>query len=180
MRQMDGQLPPEQADITFGAVEGVYGPQNTPMLWRFIIARTKERFEGHKHPQPPPKYIRKLGRLSSIYLKRRRGAQGLMWGARGRFPPAAAMVVAVVMPVVFCAKATEKRNKNTKISWWLPKSLFITIYCKTYCNSYIANCGMARARVVAWPEPEPLWSNGSLHIGYRQKALVIARMINTL
>jgi hypothetical protein len=36
-----------------------------------------------------------------------RGAQGLMWGARGPFPPAAAMVVAVVMPVVFHAKATE-------------------------------------------------------------------------
>jgi hypothetical protein len=56
-----------------------------------------------------------------------------MWGARGPFPPAAAMVVAVVTPVVFCArKATEKRNKNTKISWWLPKSLFITICYKTY------------------------------------------------
>jgi hypothetical protein len=30
-----------------------------------------------------------------------------MWGARGEFLPAAAMVVTVVMPVVFCAKATE-------------------------------------------------------------------------
>ncbi len=34
-----------------------------------------------------------------------------MWGARGPFLPAAAMVVAVVMPVVFCAKATEKCNE---------------------------------------------------------------------
>jgi hypothetical protein len=33
-----------------------------------------------------------------------------MWGARGPFLPAAVMVVAVVTPVVFCAKATEKRN----------------------------------------------------------------------
>jgi hypothetical protein len=90
------------------------------------------------------------------------------------------MVVAVVMPVVFCAKATVKRNKNIKINWWLPKSLFITIHCKTFCNSYIANCSVARARVVAWLEPEPLWSNGPRHIGYRRKALVIARMINTL
>jgi hypothetical protein len=39
-----------------------------------------------------------------------------MWGARGPFPPAAAMVVAVVMPVVFCNKATETFNKNTKTS----------------------------------------------------------------
>jgi hypothetical protein len=39
-----------------------------------------------------------------------------MWGARGAFPPGVAMIVAVVTPVVFCAKATEKYNKNTKIS----------------------------------------------------------------
>jgi hypothetical protein len=80
---------------------------------------------------PPKKYIPKLGGLLPIHSTRRRGAQGLMWYARGPFPPAAAMVVAVVTPVVFCAKATEKRNKNINISWWLPKSLFITIYCKT-------------------------------------------------
>jgi hypothetical protein len=82
---------------------------------------------------------------------------------------------------VFCAKATEKRNKNTKISWWLPKSLFITMYCKTCCNSYIANSSMA--------EPE-LWHGRSpnhygpmdpaQHIWYRRNALVIARMINAL
>ncbi len=38
-----------------------------------------------------------------------------MWGARGPFPPVAAMVVVVVMPVEFCAKATEKCNINTKL-----------------------------------------------------------------
>jgi hypothetical protein len=39
-----------------------------------------------------------------------------MWGARGAFPPAAAMVVAVVTPVVLCAsKATEKLNKSLKL-----------------------------------------------------------------
>jgi hypothetical protein len=31
-----------------------------------------------------------------------------MWGARGPFPPAAVMVVAVVTPLVFFAKAAEK------------------------------------------------------------------------
>ncbi len=51
-RQMDGQQPPEQMGKIFEAVEGVYGPQNTPMLWQFNIARTKERFEAHTHPQP--------------------------------------------------------------------------------------------------------------------------------
>jgi hypothetical protein len=60
----------------------------------------------HTH-NPPPKYIHKLVGLSSIHSKHWRRAQGLMWGARGPFLPTAAMVVAVVMPVVFCAKATE-------------------------------------------------------------------------
>ena len=40
-------------------------------------------------------------------------------GARGPFLPAAAMVVAVVTPVVICAKATETCNKNTKNSFLL-------------------------------------------------------------
>ncbi len=75
-----------------------------------------------------------------------------MWGARGAFPPAAAMVVAVVTPVVLCAKATEKSNKNTKISCLSQKILVTTIYCKTYCNSYIANCSVV--------EPE-LWRGWS-------------------
>jgi hypothetical protein len=88
---------------------------------------------------PPQNYTRKLGGLSPIHSMCRCRAQGLMWGARGPYPPAAAMVVGVVTPDVFCAKATEKRNKNTKISWWLPKCKFITICYKTYCNSYIAN-----------------------------------------
>jgi hypothetical protein len=119
-------------DITFGAVEGIYGPQNIPMLWQFIIVGIKERFEVHKHPQPPKKYIHKLRGLLPIHLTCRGGVPGLMWGARGPLLPAAAMVVAVVTPVAFCAKATEKRNKNTKISCLLPKRFFITIYCKTY------------------------------------------------
>jgi hypothetical protein len=90
----------------------------------------RKRFEGHKHPQPPQQYIHKLVGLSPIHLTRRRGAQGLMWGARGPFPPAAAMVVAVVTPVVFCVKATERQNKITKISCLLQKSLFIIFIVK--------------------------------------------------
>jgi hypothetical protein len=40
----------------------------------------------------PKKYIRLLGGLSLIHLMRWHGAQGLMWGDRGPFPAAAAMV----------------------------------------------------------------------------------------
>jgi hypothetical protein len=113
---MDGRQPTKQANMIFGAVEGVYGPQNTPMLWQFIIAGTKECFEGCNTLKPPKKYICKLGGVSSTHLKHQRGAQGLMWGTRGPFLPTAAIVVVVVTPVVFCAKATEICNKNTKIS----------------------------------------------------------------
>jgi hypothetical protein len=91
----------------------------------------------------PKKYIHKLGGLSPIHSKHRHGAQGLMWGAREPFPPAAAMVVVVVMPVVFCAKATENCNQNTKISCLYAIILFITICYKTYCKSCITNCSVA-------------------------------------
>ncbi len=40
----------------------------------------------------PKSYIRLLGGLSPIHSTRQRGAKGLMWGARGLFLPAAAMV----------------------------------------------------------------------------------------
>jgi hypothetical protein len=129
---------------------------------------------------PPPKYICKLGGLSPIHSKRWLEAQGLMWGARGPFPPAATMVVAVVSPVVFCGKATEKCNENTNTSFLLRIILLRTICCKTYCGSRTAYCSVARAQVVLCPEPEPLWSNGPRHIGYRRKALDIVRRILTL
>jgi hypothetical protein len=40
----------------------------------------------------PKSYIRLLGGLSPIHSTRWGGAKGLVWGARGPFPPAAAMV----------------------------------------------------------------------------------------
>ncbi len=62
------------------------------------------------------------------------------------------MVVAVVMPVVFCAKATKKRNKNTKISWWLPK-VYLLLYVIKHIVIHIS-------LIVAWPKPE-LWHGRS-------------------
>ncbi len=89
------------------------------------------------------------------------------------------MVVEVVTPVVFCAKATEKQNKNTKISYSSPKSLFIT-FIVTHIVIHISLIVCGRAQVVAWLEPEPLLSNGPRHIGYHRKAHVIVRTILTL
>ena len=71
-----------------------------------------------------------------------------MWGTRGPFLPAAAMVVAVVRYVVFCAKATEilKNAKNTKIS------CFETIILsKLYIVKHIV---IHTLLIVAWPEPK--------------------------
>ncbi len=89
---MDGWQPPEIADVFFGGVEGVYGPQSAPLFRWWWIATTSECFEGHKHPQQPQKVYRLIGGLLPIHLTCRRRAQGLMWGARGPFTPAAAMV----------------------------------------------------------------------------------------
>ncbi len=66
-------------------------------------------------------------------------------GRWGPFLSVAAMVVAVLMPVVFCGKATEKCNIYTKICCLLSMLEFITMYFKTYYNSRNANCSMARA-----------------------------------
>ncbi len=96
------------------------------------------------------------------------------WGA---FLPAAAMAVAVVMPVVFCAKATEKCNENNKISCLLEIISFIIISCKTYCNSYITNCSVAQARVVAWLEPKPLWSMDPGILGIAGKLLSLQEQL---
>jgi hypothetical protein len=46
---------------------------------------------------PSKKHIGLLGVSSSINPTQRHGTKGLMWGARGQFPPAAAMVVMFVL-----------------------------------------------------------------------------------
>jgi hypothetical protein len=96
----------------------------------------------------PKNYTHLLGGLSAIHSMRRRGAQGLMWGARGPFPPAVAMVVAVVTPVVFMLRLL----KSAKLVVCKQTYLFFTIYCKTYYNSRNTNCSVAGAQtfLVQW------------------------------
>ena len=142
---MDGQQALKQVVIILVAVEGVYGPQTLRCCGDASLPEQRSTLRAINTLNPPKEYIRKLGGLSPIHLTHWRGAQGLMWGARGPFQPAVAMVVAVVTPVVFCAKATKKGNNNTKISWWLPKSIFITIYVKHIVIHILL--------IVAWPEP---------------------------
>ncbi len=62
--------------------EGVYGPQNTLILWWCIISGTKEHFEGHlpSHSQPPhelyPLAREDVAHHSNFYQHE---AQCLMW-----------------------------------------------------------------------------------------------------
>ena len=102
---------------------------------------------------PPKEYIRKkLGGLLPIHLMRRRGAQGLIWGARGRFLPGVAMVVVVVMPVVFVLRLLKSAIKTLKLVVCKQLYQFFTMYCKTYYNSLIANRSVAGAQtsLVHW------------------------------
>ncbi len=86
---------------------------------------------------------------------------------------------AVVTPIMFCAKATEKKKKTLKLVSGYQK-VYLLLYSIKHIVIHISLIKVARARVVAWRVPEPLWSNGPRHIGYCRKALVIARMINAL
>ncbi len=91
--------------------------------------------------------------LSPIHSKCWRQAQGLMWGARGPFPLVMAMVVAVVTPVVFVLWLLKNSIKTLKL-----------VVCKLilYNLPCIEKPIAIHVRlIVSWPEPEPLWSNGT-------------------
>jgi hypothetical protein len=95
-----------------------------------------------------------------------------MWGARGPFLSAAAMVVAVVTTVVFVLRLLKNAIKTL--------SLVVCnqiLYSLLYIVKHIAIHVML---IVAWPEPKPFGPMESQQIGYFQKALVMARTIDTL
>ncbi len=75
----------------------------------------------------------------------RRGGQGLIWGARGPFPLAAAMVVAVVMVVVFVLRLLKNAVK-TLILVFCKQCLYLLLYIISICNSRNANCSKAGAQ----------------------------------
>jgi hypothetical protein len=149
---MDGRQPPEGGYIIFGFVEGVYGPQNTPILWQYIITEKRGALRAIHTLNNPQNYTRLLGGWSAIHSMRRRGAQGLIWGARGPFLPGVAMVVVVVMPVVFVLRLLKNTIKILKLVVCKQKKSFYYYYCKTYYNSRNANFSMAGAQtsLVHW------------------------------
>jgi hypothetical protein len=80
----------------------------------------------------PKNYTHLLWGLSAIHSTHQRGAQGLTWGIRGPFLPAAAMVVVVVMTVVFVLRLLKNALKTLKVVVCKQNFLFITICCKKY------------------------------------------------
>ncbi len=112
---MDRRQPPEQADIIFGlfrvclALKTLWCCGNTSLLEQKGASRAIHTINN------PKNYTPLLGRLSAIHLTCQRGAQGLVWGARGAFLPAAAMVVVVVMPVVFVLRLLKNAIRTLKL-----------------------------------------------------------------
>jgi hypothetical protein len=68
----------------------------------------------------PKSYIRLLGGLLPIHSTCRRGAQGLMWGTRGPFPLAAAMVSHGCVGWCWPLEAYDRSNycRNSKNCLW--------------------------------------------------------------
>jgi hypothetical protein len=112
---MDGRQPPEQVNIIFGllrvcmALKTLQYCGNTSLLEQRGALRAIHTFNN------PQKYTPLLRELSAIHLTHQRGAQGLMRGARGPFPPAAAMVAVVVMPVVFVLRLLKNAIITPKL-----------------------------------------------------------------
>jgi hypothetical protein len=79
--------------------------------------------------------------------------QGLIRGAGGPFSLAAAMVVAVVMPVVFVLWLLKNAIKTLKLVV-CKQILYYLLFIAKHIKIHIT-------LIVSWPEPKPLWSNGT-------------------
>ncbi len=77
-----------------------------------------------------------------------------MWGASWPFPPAAAMVVAVVMPVVFVLWLLKNAIKTLKL-FVRKLILYYSLYIVKHITTHLT-------LIVSWLEPKPLWSNSTL------------------
>ncbi len=117
MLLMDGRWPPKIVDVVFWGVEGVYAPQSTPLFQQWCIATTLQCFEGHAHPQQPQKLYPHAWGVVAHLLDHRSGAKGLMWGTRGPYSPAAAMV-----------------SYGCVGQWWQLEANVRSTYCKNSKN----------------------------------------------
>jgi hypothetical protein len=143
MRRMDGQQPPKQANIIFGlfrvcmALKTLQCCGDTSSLEQRGTSRAIHTLNN------PKKYTCLLEGLSAIHSTHWHGAQGLMWGTRGPFLPAVAIVVAVVLPFVFVLRLLKSAIKTLKLVACKQTFIIFIMYCKTYYNSPNTNCSVA-------------------------------------
>jgi hypothetical protein len=112
---------------------------------------------------PPPPIHPQAQRVVTHPFDASAQAQGLMWGARGSFPPAAAMAMTVVMPVMYCAKATEilKNEKINKISCFIGYFYLKLYIVKHITVSLLLNLEAAqRGRSVLFSDEQKLLFEG--------------------
>ncbi len=149
---MDGQQPPKQAGIIFGLLRACMALKTLQCCGDTSLLEQRGTLRAIHTLNNPQNYTCLLGGLSAIHPMHRHGAQGVMWGAKGPFLPAATMVVAVVTPVVFVLRLPKNAIKTLKLVVCKQTYLLFTIYCKTYYNSCNANCSMAGAQtsLVQW------------------------------
>ena len=100
LSSLHGQQPPNQADIILWGLRGCMALKTLQCCGDASSPKQRSTLTDIYPLNPPPKnYIRLLGGLSPIHLSRHCGTWGLIWGIRGQFQPAAAMVVTVVVCV---------------------------------------------------------------------------------
>jgi hypothetical protein len=96
------------------------------MLWPCFIAGTKDRFDGHTHPQQPKKlYPLAWGVVTHPFNAFALSAKPYL-GRYGAISTGGSHGCGGCDPVVFCAKATEKFNKTLKLVVW--RQFFIYYY----------------------------------------------------
>jgi hypothetical protein len=95
-----GNNPPSKRICFRGA--GVMGP----MTLKTLLCSSNDALPQHRsvlraiNPiNPHKKHIHLLGGLSPINPTCQRRTQGLLWGSKGPFPPAAAMVMRLLLPL---------------------------------------------------------------------------------
>ncbi len=89
---MDGGQPSKLADVFWGGIEDVYGPQSALLLRQWFFPQHWSVLRAVHTLNSPKNYIRLLGGLLTIHSMHWIGVQCLMWGTRGPFPPVVAMV----------------------------------------------------------------------------------------
>jgi hypothetical protein len=116
---------PELADVTFWVLR-------VCMALKALLCSGNDESPQHRSVlrairtlTPPPKYICKLGGLLPIYKSRGRGAQGLMWGTKGPFLLAAAMVCYSCVCQCWPLKANVRLAYCRNINSCLRKYFFI-------------------------------------------------------